>query len=274
VQLASRAIQPAVVIRRGLVVAALVGLLSIIPESLAGPPFVTDDPEPVDFRHWEIFLASVPSHDSAGWSGALPQLEINYGAVPNLQLSLTIPISFSAARNGTTQSGFGDVLFGTKYRFISETENRPQIAFYPQVTAPTGDAQRGLGSGHADLFLPIFIQKGFGKWTAYGGGGYWINPGTENKNWLFTGAVLQRQVSNNLSLGLEVFHETAKSRQDTANTTINAGIIWDLSETYHLVASAGHSIQGPSTLIGYAGIQFKFGPSSERPSNGLRGTTK
>lgn len=26
--------------------------------ALAGPPYATDDPEPVEYRHWEIYIAS------------------------------------------------------------------------------------------------------------------------------------------------------------------------------------------------------------------------
>ena len=27
--------------------------------SYAGPPFFTDDPQPVDFKHWEFYISSV-----------------------------------------------------------------------------------------------------------------------------------------------------------------------------------------------------------------------
>lgn len=50
----------------------------------AGPPFVTDDPEPVEHDHWEIYLASQDQHDSNGWTGTAPHLEVNYGAIKDL----------------------------------------------------------------------------------------------------------------------------------------------------------------------------------------------
>ena len=49
----------------------------------AGPPFVTDDPEPVEYRHWEIYLASQHAKDKDGWSGTAPHFEVNYGVLPN-----------------------------------------------------------------------------------------------------------------------------------------------------------------------------------------------
>jgi hypothetical protein len=30
--------------------------------TVGGPPFVIDDPEPVEFRHWEVYLASQDAH--------------------------------------------------------------------------------------------------------------------------------------------------------------------------------------------------------------------
>ena len=65
-------------LRRWCVVAAL----ALGAPAWAGPPFRTDDPEPVAFQHFEINLLSLGSETAAGWSGILPGLEVNYGALP------------------------------------------------------------------------------------------------------------------------------------------------------------------------------------------------
>jgi len=44
----------------------------------AGPPFVTDDPETVEYRHGEFYISSTYSNDD-GKEGTLPHLELNYG---------------------------------------------------------------------------------------------------------------------------------------------------------------------------------------------------
>jgi len=54
----------------------------------AGPPFVTDDPEPVAYQHWELYLASQHIEAADGWSGTAPHIELNYGVVTNVQLHL------------------------------------------------------------------------------------------------------------------------------------------------------------------------------------------
>jgi hypothetical protein len=56
----------------------------------------------------------------------------------------------------------------------------------------------------AQYFLPVWLQKDFGKWTTYGGGGYWINPGAGNKNWWFSGILLQYSFTETFYLILEL----------------------------------------------------------------------
>ena len=229
----------------------------------AGPPFTTDDPEPVEYRHWEIYVASQLEHDKDGWSGTAPHFEVNYGALPNLQLHLIAPLSFNAPSHGPTHFGYGDTEVGAKYRFLEETERVPQAGVFPLVEIPSGDREHGLGSGHAQVFLPLWLQKSFGPWTTYGGGGYWINPGKDNRDWWFTGWLLQREITSALTLGAEVFHETPSEKAGNSDTRLNFGGMYNFSDIYHFLFSAGHTIQGPGGFQAYLAFQVTFGPEKE-----------
>ena len=179
---------------------------------LAGPPFLTDDPEPVDYGHWEInnFTSSVFAKGTS--YTAAPGSDINYGILPNVQAHVNVAVAASTTTGLGTSYGPADLELGVKYRFIEAKPEDwwPQIAIYPFLDLPVGDASRGLGTGSVHAFLPLWLQKDFGKWTVYGGGGYWINPGADNRNWWYTGAVLLRQITDNLQLGGEIFHQTVK----------------------------------------------------------------
>lgn len=236
------------------------GFLGAVTFALAGPPFVTDDPEPVELQHWEVYLGSQYDHSSDGASGTLPHVEVNYGALPNLQLHLIAPMAFDAPSGASRQSGYGDTELGAKYRFIDEAAGSPQVGVFPIIELPTGNNSRGLGSGHTQLFLPVWLQKSYGTWTTYGGGGYWINPGAGNRNWWFTGWLVQKQVRPGLTVGAEIFHETPQSDGGQSNTKINVGVIWDLDETRHILASVGPTIQGTAGYQAYLALQFTFGP--------------
>ena len=230
----------------------------------AGPPFVTDDPEPVEYQHWEIYLASQLYHDDYGWTGTAPQMEVNYGVVPNLQLHVMFSDGFTATSSTANAVGFGDIELGAKYRFIQQTPFLPDVSFYPLVEIPTADASRGLGDGRTQYFLPLWTEKDFGNWLLNAGGGYWINPGGGNRNWWFMGAMIQRKMADHFFLGTEVFHQTAQVVGGRSNTYTNTGIIWDLNDLEHVLVSVGHTIQGPSGWQAYLGIQFTFGPKDAK----------
>jgi len=88
----------------------------------AGPPFVTDDPEPVEYKHGEFYVASVTGHNTNETSGTLPHLELNYGPLPDVHLHLITPFSYNKSRGESMKWGYGDTELGVKYRFIHETD--------------------------------------------------------------------------------------------------------------------------------------------------------
>jgi len=63
--------------------------------SYAGPPFFTDDPQPVDFRHWEFYISSVNIFQPDNWSGTSPHIEMNYGLIRDLQVHLLLPMNYN-----------------------------------------------------------------------------------------------------------------------------------------------------------------------------------
>jgi hypothetical protein len=224
------------------------GLLMLCAPALAGPPFITDDPEPVELGHWEVYGFSAATQVEGDKAGTLTGIEINNGAAPELQLHAIVPLAFDAPKNGPTQTGLGDIELGAKYRFFNPSEGdwRPEIGMFPLIELPTGDAARGLGAGYLCAYIPVWLQKNFGRWTSYGGGGYWINPGRGNRNYWFAGWLLQRQVTDALALGAELFHQTASTRGGKDATGFNAGGQYDFSEHYHLLFSAGRGLQHPA----------------------------
>lgn len=152
---------------------------------------------------------------------------------------------------------------GAKYRFITPGEDDwyPQVGAFPLLEIPSGDADRGLGGGNLKTFLPVWLQKDFGKWTTYGGAGYWINPGTGNRDYWFAGWLLQYQVTPSLALGAEVFHETADAVGSGDTTGFSFGGIYDFSDHYHLLFSGGHGLQNAALTnqaSWYLAIQSTF----------------
>jgi hypothetical protein len=227
--------------------------------AIAGPPFVTDDPEPVELHHWEVYFASQSAHDVGGWAGTLPHFEVNYGAVKNLQLHIILPLAYAFPSHSTYQYGYGDTEIGAKYRFVDETSSIPQIGSFPLIELPTGNEARGLGSGHVQTFIPLWIQKSFGSWMTYGGVGYWSNPGAGNRNWTLVGWEIQNQIRDNIALGVEVFHNSPQAEGANSETRFNIGAMIDFSEVQHLLLSAGSTFNDMNSAQAYLAYQLTLG---------------
>jgi hypothetical protein len=228
----------------------------------AGPPFRTDDPEPVALGHAEFYLAFMGTRTPDGQAMTAPLLEFNYGVLPNLQFHAVAPFAQVKPAGESWTRGYGDTEIGLKYRFIEEHDGLPQVGIFPMIELPTGNADRGLGSGHTAVYLPLWLQKGFGKWTTYGGYGWWRNPGEGQKNWSYTGWLLQREMSESLTLGGEVFRATASTFDGRASVGYNLGAVVNLSERHHLLMSLGTNLSGPTETHCYLGYQFTFAPGT------------
>ena len=127
--------------------------------AIAGPPFVTDDPEPVPYGHYEFYTLSTGSAVHGDTTGVGPAWEFNYGVVPNGQVHIIMPLAFDKPTGGPTQFGFGDTELGFKYRLIDEDKDgsRPMIGVYPLVELPIGNDSRGLGAGNVRAYFPVWI---------------------------------------------------------------------------------------------------------------------
>jgi hypothetical protein len=225
----------------------------------AGPPYITDDPEPVEYRHWEVYFASIYNNDKFGLSGTAPHIEVNYGVAPNVQLHIIAPMAYSRPVFGSMQYGYGDTELGVKWRFVQESAHRPMVGIFPLVEAPTGDAGRGLGTGQTAFFLPLWIQKSWGPWTTYGGGGYWHNPGIGNRDYGFFGWLLQKNVTKQLAVGAELFYTTVANTGGSARTGFNVGGVYDFDEGHHLLLSVGDDVHGTNRGMAYVAFQWTFG---------------
>jgi hypothetical protein len=221
----------------------------------AGPPFKTDDPQPVDYHHWEFYVASMQEFARDETNATCPHFEVNYGLAPNLQVHLVAPLGYVHSAGGT-QYGYSDTEIGAKYRFVEETESMPQVGVFPMVEIPTGSVDKQLGSGEVQGFLPVWVQKSWGKLTTYAGGGVWYNPGPDRKNWVFAGWEAQYEFSEVVTFGGELYYRTADAQDSKANGGFNVGGFVNLSENHHILFSLGRSISRTELVTGYIGYQL------------------
>ena len=222
--------------------------------ALAGPPFVTDDPEPTELGHFEMYLFSEGVHTQGDQEATLPGFELNYGAAKDLELSFSANEDHRDPRGEPSAWHYGSTELAVDWRFIHEDEQGwlPQVSIYPSIDIPS--------NGHdSEKYLPILLGKGFGKWEIFGGGGPQWNPGADGKDSWFAGVGVLRQVTDHLQLGGEVFRQTAQAKDDKNETSFNLGSIYDFNETWHIVGSAGRglkNITATNTFSYYIGLEL------------------
>ncbi len=212
----------------------------------AGPPFETDDPFPLPLHTGEFYLFTAGSKTIDGTVlDAAPAIEANFSFMKSTFLHLIAPLSLNHTSGEKSAYGMGDLELGFKWRFLEQSDRRPETGIFPILVLPTGDEDRGLGSQKAQLFLPVWLGKETESWTTYGGGGYWINPGDGNQNWWFAGWLVQRQINDRIFLGAEVYHQTPDADGASAGTGVSLGGGITIEEPYQVLFSVGRDLQDP-----------------------------
>ncbi len=243
-------------------------VLAAMPLVWAGPPFMTDDPEPIEYHHSEAYVFSTFDKGPDGEKTiAMPAFEFNTGPAPDWHLHVIVPFLDLHPSDGSHDYGLGDVELGFKYRFVHETDRRPQIGIFPLLELPTGDSDVGLGNGRAWGTFPVWIQKSFGPWVTYGGGGRTFNSAPGMKDYNFAGWLLQRSITDSLILGGEFFHQGAPSADSQQSTFFNVGGFYNglgACGGCSLLFRVGGSIAGEVHHEGYLGLYWTWGPRGEK----------
>jgi hypothetical protein len=200
----------------------------------AGPPFETDDPEPVACHHVEMDLAQGRQGEPAATG---PIWEVDYGPTKNVEVSV-------GGQPGETQ-------LASAIRFVPETKNIPEIGFLPELVVHT--------NGETETFLPFWGQKTIGQWTFFGGGG--VGHGDE-----FTGITAIRNFPSGSSVGFEFYHESQRNPIVPTPARIGLGYVDQLGPTHAVMFWIGRQLQPSPNFYFYVGLQGIIAPRG-RASN-------
>lgn len=207
--------------------------------AIAGPPYLNNDPAPTDTGGWEIYLFSAgEGHGSDADIDA--GVEFNYGPVKDVQLSATLPLSFSHARGQGWDRGTGHVELGVKYRFFNDERSRFSAAFFPKAVLPTSTLSR---HEKTRFQLPIWLGKDLaGGASLFGGIAYNVNPNRGKRDSWQAGVTFVQALSKKSSLGAELMRQSRDSARGTAQTRAGIGAVTRLTQHLGLLASAGPTL--------------------------------
>ena len=222
----------------------------------AGPPFNTDDPEPVPLKSWELYFSTINNYQSHIATGNAPLFEANYGIIKNMHIGISLPTNYTIT-NSNSIFEFSTIGLGAKYRFIEESDYIPQIAIYPSIEIPVFKTTE-LKDEKASIFIPLWFQKTWDKFSTYGGAGYTINNTKGLRNTMYFGWEAQYEFSEKLMIGGEVYHETADVSGDKSTTGFNIGGTTKLSSKSNFIFSFGPDFSDKQSYNAYLGIQLSI----------------
>ena len=224
----------------------------------AGPPYVSDDPEPTDYQHYEIYFFTEGVSGRSGSRGEAG-IDFNYGALKDLQLTAVIPVDHAHPTGGRTIAAVGNIELAAKYRFLHRDDFGWDVAVFPRLFLPS--ASTNIGERHYSLLLPLWLERDWSQWSMFGGAGCEINRGDRSKDFCVAGWVLTDQVLPNVQFGAELVHQTADTRGGSSSTRVGAGVRYDINDKYHFLAYAGPSLQNigeSGRYAWYASILWSF----------------
>jgi len=242
-----------------------------------GPPFLTDDPVPVDLHHCELYIFGAVDAGRSEIDPTGPAVEFNWGALPRTQLHFVLPLGGIVPRNSggpddPRQFGLTNAEFGVKYAFLLQTKHRPQIGTFPMFELPTGSYATGLGVGRVWYKLPIWTYKDLGQWTVDGGGGYQIVPQKDYRDFGYGAFLVERKLGKKLELGTEIF--THGGEGDATPHPLSSTLL-DFGGYYHLpvpgmqlLAAYGRAIAGQSETYSYLALYWTWGKDKKRETGG------
>lgn len=98
------------------------------------------------------------------------------------QLSYTIPYSF-ADGTGASSNGLEDILLNYRFQLAMETARMPAIAPRISLILPSGNKDKGFGTGEVGYQFNLAASKVVGdRWTVHGNAGATFTPGVNGRD--------------------------------------------------------------------------------------------
>lgn len=245
---------------------ALAWLFTAAPSS-AFRPLTVDDAAPADFQTLEIKPGVQHTEDVSKDRELVAEVELSYGLVPDLEVSIKGTYLFADPESGASIDGFGDAEISAKWRVLRENERGwvPALAIAPSVKLPTADTDRGLGNGGVDVGLTAILSKSLGPVGLHLNAGYTFTgresfQGAELRDTYFYGGALEVPLLEPVNLVGDVFVEQVEVEGERNTVAFTAGLTLALGKALTLDAAIQRrlrAIVGPDIAV-IAGFTYAW----------------
>ena len=132
---------------------------------------------------------------------------LSYGLTNNWEAGISLPYAFLDDSSSGKANGFGDLGFGSKYRFWEETDILPSFALAFDLKTDSANDDKGLGTGKKDYTLSSIFTKTAGDYVFDLNLGYVFVGGAADDIFLYC-VDAGYGLNEKLSLCAEIYGET------------------------------------------------------------------
>ncbi|MBM4128609.1 MAG: transporter [Nitrospira sp.] len=240
--------------------------LCFVCSSYAAHPLVTDDTGTQGKGKFQLEITGEYGHDDEeGVKEKTTEIgaTLTYGIVDTVDIILGIPYQHIRTKDSgttTTDDGLSDVSLELKWRFF-EKEGL-SFALKPGITFPTGDDEKGLGTGKVGHSLYLITTKEAKPWAFHVNLGYIRNENKldEREDLWHASFASEVEVLKNLKVVADIgIERNPDKRSNTHPAFILGGLIYSVTEYCDLDAGIKGGLN--KTEVDYAllaGITLRF----------------
>ena len=159
-----------------------------------------------------------------------------------------------------SENGISDTVFDVKWRFFEK--DGLGLAFKPGVSFPTGDDEKGLGTGKTGYHLFFIASQEIAPWAFHLNLGYIANEnkGDEEKNIWHASLAATYDVVENLKLvGNIAVEKNRDTAADNDPAFILGGIIYSITKSFDVDFGVKYGFTSSETDWSIlAGTSFRF----------------
>lgn len=255
--------------KKGLYV--LLMILMVTNAAFAAHPLITDDTGTQGKRKFQIEVNSEFIRDKEKENGVTTRISggevatiLSYGITENIDAVVGLPYQwFKVKENGdviTKEDGISDMSLELKWRFFEK--DSLSFALKPGITLPTGDEDKGLGTGKVTYSLFFITTKEVEPWAFHLNLGYVRNENKidERKDIWHASLASELEVIKDLKVVANIGVERNPERgSNTHPAFILGGLIYSLTEKIDIdIGVKGGLNKAEDDLTLLAGMAIRF----------------
>jgi len=189
---------------------------------------------------------------------------LSYGVIDNADLVLNLPYVWGkVTEDGVSvydEKGISDVSFEVKWRFFEK--DGLSVALKPGISFPTGNDEKGLGTGKTGYHMFLIGSKEAAPWVFHANLGYIRNENKadEEKNLWHASLATTYEVVKDLKLvGNIGMERNADKAADNDPVFLIAGAIYSVAENIDVDFGVKYGLSSSETDMSFmAGAAFRF----------------